>query len=172
MVIQMPDDTGDGVFLVGQDRAAFGAGGLQAMVAGSGDGLLMRQAALLSKEETDIAPGFTLVQTVETVAGTDAGLATGAFVKVHLEGILFAGLRFLQGDEVPEEIGAEALVVTARKEGNRGVQTGLVGEKAVDEIFLLHDRQDRAAGGGRCMVACPIRCASGLRLVRDGLKQH
>ena len=109
LVIEVADDAGDGVFVVGQHRTAFETAGLDAVVAGRGDGLLERDDAVaaglaghsgFAEERADFAPRFAFVEAVEGVAGGDASLAAGAFVQVHLEGVLLAGARGGDGQQL------------------------------------------------------------------------
>jgi hypothetical protein len=79
------------------------------MMTCGGHGLLERDDAIasrslplqpLAEERADFAPGFVVIQSVQGMAGTDAGFAAGTFVKVHFKGVLFAGPGCAERDEV------------------------------------------------------------------------
>ena len=108
LVIEVADNAGVLFLFVGSDGAAVHALGVEAVVAGGGDGLLETVASF---EEADVAPGFVFIEPVESVAGHDAGFAAGAFVELDLEGVLFAVAGFFEWDEVFVEVGAEFVVV-------------------------------------------------------------
>ncbi len=102
----MPDNSGDGVLIIGQDRAAQQAGRFDTVMAGGGDGLLQgddrlaRYSRGVALEEPDLAPAFVVIQAVEGVAGGDAAFASRAPVEVHFEGVLFPGPGCLERDQV------------------------------------------------------------------------
>jgi len=119
LVVEVADDAGDGVFVVGEHGAAFEAAWLNTVVAGGGDNLLERNNAVaresgrsrseeaansgnkgFTEQRADFAPGLAVIKAVERVAGGDTGLATGAFVQVHLEGILLARTRSGCGEQL------------------------------------------------------------------------
>ena len=105
LVIEVLDDAGDRILLVGLDRAAGQAGGLQAVVARGGDGLLRGGLRGSAVQQADGAPDLAVVQAVQVVAAGDAGLAAGAQIQVDLERVLLAGARCLAGNEISVGIG-------------------------------------------------------------------
>jgi len=136
LVIEVADDAGVFFFFVGADGAAVEAFGVEAVVAGGGDGLLESGVGWAGFEEADVAPGFIFVEAIEGVAGDDAGFAAGAFVEFDLEGVLFAFAGFFEGDEVFEEVGAGGGAVEFFGEfSDGGLEGGLLTEELVDEGF-------------------------------------
>lgn len=134
LVIEVADDAGVFLFFVCADGAAVEAFGVEAVVAGGGDGLLKSVAGF---EEADVAPGFVFVEAIEGVAGDDAGFTASAFVEFDLESVLFSFVWFFERDEVLEEIGAGvAAIVFFGKTGNGGLKDRLLAEEFVDEIFV------------------------------------
>src|SRR6185369_9698464 len=102
------------------------------MMAGSGDGLLERMPPILAHEQARFAPDFALVETIEAVAGTDAGLAAGTAVQVHLESELFAGPRGGERNQpVIMRLGLVVSFVPAR-EAFRGAEIRLLGQQRID----------------------------------------
>ena len=99
----MPHDSRDGVLVVGQHRAAIRTGRLRAVMAGGGDGLQIGLHAC-ADEQARVTPAFILVEPVERMTGGDAGLATGAGIEIHLEGVLFPGIRSAERDKMGETI--------------------------------------------------------------------
>ena len=92
LVVEVLDDPGDRVLLVGVDRAGVQAGRVEAVVAGRRDVLDDTAAcAVAADEQADVAPDLVLVQPVQRVAGRHARLAARAAVEVDLEGVLLAG---------------------------------------------------------------------------------
>ena len=65
LVVQMLDDAGARILLVGEHGAAGHARRIGAMVAGGGDGLLIGCGGCAADEKADVAPGFVFVETVE-----------------------------------------------------------------------------------------------------------
>lgn len=134
LVIEVADNAGVFFFFVGADGAAVEALGVEAMVAGGGDGLLETVAGF---EEADVAPGFVFVETIEGVAGDDASFATGTFIKFDLEGVLFAVAGFFEGDKVLKEVGAGgSAVVFFAESGDGGLERRLLAEEFVDEVVV------------------------------------
>ena len=85
LVVEVADDAGDRILLVGLDRAAVQAGRVDAVVAGGGHRLLHGRVARAAVQQADAAPGLVVVEAVQAVAGGDARLAAGAGVEVDLE---------------------------------------------------------------------------------------
>jgi hypothetical protein len=61
------------------------------MMAGGGDGLLKRVPPVCAEKQANIPPGFVVVQAIQTVAGTDARFAAGAFVQIDFKRVLLSG---------------------------------------------------------------------------------
>ena len=137
LVIEVADDAGDRILFVRQDGASVEATRVRAVVAGGGDGLLVRGGARAADHQPDIAPGFRLVEAVEGMAGHHAGLATGAGIQIHLERVLFARAGGSEGNELRAERGPQntrlALVIGPAGRDDRGLQPALLGEQFVHE---------------------------------------
>lgn len=119
LVIEMMNDPGGGIFLVGKNRAARGAGGIDAVVAACGDRLKVRR--FRSMDRADVAPHFVFVEAVERVAGADASFAAGATVEVDDKSVLLAGFGFAERDEFAVALrGRRRGVVIAREAFDRG----------------------------------------------------
>src|SRR6185312_4232437 len=84
-------------------RAAVHARRIEAVMARGRDRLLEGRVGRPAVEETDRAPGLTLVEAVEVVARGDARLAAGARVEVDLEGVLLPRARRARRQEVAIE---------------------------------------------------------------------
>ena len=71
LVIEMTHDAGAGVFFISQDRAPIEACRINAMMARGGNGLLKPTFVHDAVEQPHLAPGLVLIQSIETVAGSD-----------------------------------------------------------------------------------------------------
>src|SRR5205823_3783841 len=98
--IEMTDDAGGRILVVGQHRAAVEAGWVHAMMTGCSDGLLERFAPIIAEEHSDIPPRFGLVQTIQAVTGANTSLAPRTVVEIHLEAVLLAGARLRQWNQI------------------------------------------------------------------------
>jgi len=88
-----------------------------------------------AKQNPDIAPAFTRIQSVKRMAGSDARLAAGALVEIHLEGVLLAGTRRVQRNQFAIVRGEQRRiwrVVPPRKKFHGG-ETALLGQQLVNE---------------------------------------
>ena len=140
LVVEVTYDAGVFFFFVSSNGAAIHALGVEAVVAGGGDGLLEAGGVVAAFDEADVAPGFVFVETIESVAGHDAGFAAGAFIEFDLEGVLFALAGFFEGDEVFVEVGAGFAAVVGFGEAVDGsLQGRLFLEEFVDES--VHEGQ-------------------------------
>ena len=99
LVVEVADDAGRGILLVGLHRAAVHAGRVEAVMAGGRDRLLHGRLARTAVQEADAAPGLVVVEAVQAVAGGDAGLAPRAGVEVDAEAVLLAGGRPRERDQ-------------------------------------------------------------------------
>ena len=93
LVVEVLDDTGDRVLLVGLHRTRVHAGGVEAVVAGGRDVLDDRETPAPAVQQPDVAPRLFLLETVQGVAGRHARLAAGTGVEIDVEGVLLAGSR-------------------------------------------------------------------------------
>ena len=93
LVVEVLDDAGDRILLVGLHRTCVHAGGIQAVMAGRRDVLDDRQAPAPAVQQPDVAPRFLLFEAVQGMAGRHARLAARAGVEIHVEGVLLAGGR-------------------------------------------------------------------------------
>ena len=89
LVIEMADNAGYWIFVVGKDWTTVETGGVDAMVASGGDVLLNGRRA---NKKSDTAPCFGFVKTIERVTRGNAGFAAGTFFKVNFEGVLLPRL--------------------------------------------------------------------------------
>ena len=80
-------------------------------MAGSGYRLLEAGGIVASLEKTNVSPCLIFVQSIKSVAGNEARLATRTFIKLDLEGVLLAFGRFLEGNKVLIEISSEPVVI-------------------------------------------------------------
>ena len=81
MIVEMADDAGDRIFFVGENRTAVQTGRIGTVVAGGSDRLSKRVRAARTDQQTYIAPGFIIIQSVQRVTGGDARLAPRAGVE-------------------------------------------------------------------------------------------
>jgi hypothetical protein len=51
---------------------------------------LLKRIAASTVKRSNTAPGFVIVEAIERVASSDAGLATAATVEIHFERVLFS----------------------------------------------------------------------------------
>src|SRR5256885_994304 len=125
----MPHDARERVLVVSQNGTAVQAGRIEAVMAGRGDVLLSgywgmgawsvergsvgafvvrstlhapRSDAprVRGNQQANVAPRFIIIQPVQGMTRAHARLAAGAFVEVNQEGVLLAGARFGQRNEV------------------------------------------------------------------------
>src|SRR5690349_19988954 len=68
LVIEVAHDASDRILLIHEHRTAVEAARISAVVAGRGDGLLVRSEAIASADITDIAPGCIFLESVEGMA--------------------------------------------------------------------------------------------------------
>ncbi len=129
LVIEMAHNAGDGVFVIGEHRAAIRTGGIGAVMAGGGDGL---QVGLLARanEQAHVAPAFAFIESIQRMAGGHAGLAAGAGIEIDLEAILLTGIRFAQRDEMREAL-ANRLRIILFREKSDGSAEGLLVEEGI-----------------------------------------
>jgi hypothetical protein len=98
LIIEMTHDAGVFIFFISEHRAAIETGRVYAVMAGSGDNLLVRLRFCSPVQQSDVTPGFLLVEAIERMAGADASLAASAGVEVDGEGVLLAGTRPFERD--------------------------------------------------------------------------
>lgn len=125
-----------------------------------------RQRARPAHQQPDRAPCFRFIQTVERVAGGDAGLAARAAIQVDFERVLLPRPRRDSGQErsVPlarfsgETAGSAfcALVVCPAEHVDRG------------KLLLIGQQLDEQIGAARSAVAAIGRSTAGWLLVKDG----
>src|SRR6266478_6588266 len=107
------------------------------MMARGGDGLLKRMPPILAHEQAGLTPGFAFVETVETVAGADAGFAAGTAVQVHLEGELFAGPGGGERNQAMI-VRLDLLVsIVPAREAFGGAEVGLFRQQRIDQRLCL-----------------------------------
>ena len=62
--------------------------------------LLKWLACIFADNEANVSPGLCRLKTIQTVAGSNAGLAASAFIQVYLEGVLFARTGLAERNEI------------------------------------------------------------------------
>ena len=111
------------------------AGGVETMMAGGGDVLHKRFGGAPAVQQAHVAPGFSVGETVELVAGRHTRLAARAGIEIDLEGVLFAVARRGRGQEIgviPRPPVERVVVVLSRKAFD-GREILLGQQVAVDE---------------------------------------
>ena len=98
LIIEVPNNSGEGIFFVSQDRATVQARRIDTVMTSGRDCLLVRQISLIAHEKSDGAPGFIILEAVKSMTGSDAGFAAGAFIQVHFESVLLATGGFGERD--------------------------------------------------------------------------
>jgi len=71
------------------------------LVAGGRHGLLIGEAGDLADQSTDVAPGFTRIEPVQTVAGGDTRLAAGAAVEIDAKCKLLSNTGPVGWNQIP-----------------------------------------------------------------------
>jgi hypothetical protein len=100
LVIEVTNDSSVRFFFVCSDGAPVHTFGFKAVVAGSSYRLLEAGGIVAPLEKANVSPCLIFVQSIESVAGNEACLATRAFIKLDLEGVLLAFGRSLEGNKV------------------------------------------------------------------------
>jgi hypothetical protein len=95
LIVQVPNDAGDGILFVGLDRATLHARGVDTVVTGGRNRLLNRLVRRAPVQEAHAAPGlgFFVIQAVQAMAGGHARLAARAGVEIDLKGVLLTLAR-------------------------------------------------------------------------------
>ena len=126
-----------GILVVSEDRAAFETGGFEAMMARRRDRLLIRlPGRRRAGDQSDVAPGFVFIESIERMARADARLAAGAGVEIDGEGILLAAARLGRRDEVAivASLRGKVRALMLLRKALDGRQPLLLGKQLVDEI--------------------------------------
>jgi hypothetical protein len=97
LIVEVLDDAGHRMFLVGADRAARQTRGREAVVACGAHRLLERRRRAAAVQHADRAPGLAVVEPVEVVARRHARLAACAAIEIDLEGVLLAVAGWARG---------------------------------------------------------------------------
>jgi len=90
LVIEMANDPCVRILLVSEHGTTIEAGGVEAMMARGGYGLLIRLDRRASLQQPHGAPGFIIIESVEGMARTNTRFASGAQVQINGKGVLFA----------------------------------------------------------------------------------
>ena len=135
LIVEVSDDPGSRIFVVGQDRASIQAGRIDAVMAGRGD-VLQGLGALRVDKEADSSPGLLRFEAVEGVTRRDARLATGAEIEIDFEGVLLVRTGRGCWETFPVDAGQVGLrvrpgVPTAEILDRR--ESSLLPEETVDE---------------------------------------
>ena len=169
LVVEVLDDAGDRVLLVGLHRTRVHAGGIQAVVAGRRDVLDDGQAPAPAVEQPDVAPRFLLLEAVQGMAGRDARLAARAGIQIHVEGVLLAGGRRRRRHQrrvAPGQGRTACVRGVVRLREARHRRDLLLFEVAVDEGRRRHRRgravRSRPRLGRATRRRCRNRCADRL----------
>ena len=133
LVVEMADDAGDWIFFIGDDRTAVEAGRVGAMVTGGGYGLLVRRGGCATVNQTNVAPGFVVIEAVKRMTGGDAGFASGAGVEINFEGVLFSRAGGGQRNERAGRRAREPVFVERGKAGDRSLEALLFEEQFAEE---------------------------------------
>jgi hypothetical protein len=142
----MPDDPCSLIFFISENRTAIEASWIDAMVASSSDGLLVRGMGRSAVQQANGAPGFVLIQPVERMTGTHASLAPGTQIEVHLEGVLLARARMFQRNQITiDRRLAITLRAVALSEPFDRRELLLLGEQFVDEGRPAHSSFEKMA---------------------------
>src|SRR5690606_14908204 len=87
LVIQVPDNSGQWVFVISFDGTPLETARIGAVVAGRGH-MLQSRSLLTDRQRSDASPAFVLVQAVQSVASHHASFATAAGAKIYFECIM------------------------------------------------------------------------------------
>ena len=90
LIVEVFDDASGGIFLIGVDGTRRQTGRLETMVTGGGDVLQHRQRTGAADEQSHVAPGFAMIESIERVAGGNARLATAASIEIDRKAILLS----------------------------------------------------------------------------------
>ena len=93
LVIQMPDNAGDRVLLVRIHGTSGHAGWFETMMAGRSDVLHGRIGRSAAEQQSNVAPGFVLIKSVQRMTCGDACLAPTTTIQIHIERVLLTGAR-------------------------------------------------------------------------------
>jgi hypothetical protein len=141
LVIQVPHDTCFAILVVGKHRATFETCGFEAMVACGGHRLKVRLSGLHAGDQSNVAPGFILLESVQGMTRADASLAAGAGIEVDRERTLLAAAWLGSGDQI-------TIVASLRRktrplmflcEALDGCEPLLLNEQLIDKINLERD---------------------------------
>ena len=135
LVIQVLHDPRDRVLFIGIDRTPLHTAGVQAVMTGGRHMLHQRVAGCATHQQTDIAPGFRLIETVQSMAGCHARFAAGTAVEIDLKGILLTWPRRLRGEQCFVVLGLErsGLVRVVNGEPLDSGELLLIGEEISEE---------------------------------------
>ncbi len=119
LVVEMLDDAGRCVLLVGIDGTSDHASRFETMMTRGSDVLHDGKAARTADEQPDVAPRFLLVQAIERVTCDDACLAPRAAIEINLKCVLLPGARRLGGEQLEGlidfiSVGARLLLIKSR----------------------------------------------------------
>jgi hypothetical protein len=83
---------------------------------------------VVAEEQAGVTPDFAIVQSVHTVTGADAGFAARTLVEMHLEGVLLAGLRLRQRNQI-------TVILRLRRDGAIRVPPGKTFDRRESLLF-------------------------------------
>ena len=142
LVVEMPDNAGRRILVVGEHGTARGAGGFEAMMAGGGDNLLEWFDAIaaarlrherFAKKRADFAPRFAVIESVEGMACGYARLTAATAIEIHFEGVLLARARRGEGNELAIARGDNFVAFVGACESFDGRELPLLGEQFIDQ---------------------------------------
>jgi hypothetical protein len=93
LVIEVPDDAGYRIFVIGVYGTTVQARRINTVVTRRRDRLLNRFGACSSEKGTNIPPCLPFVQAIQTVARSHTRFATGASIEIHSKCVLLTGRR-------------------------------------------------------------------------------
>src|SRR5262249_45829948 len=99
-VIEVPDDPGNGVLVIGVYWTTVHACRIKTVVTGGRDRLLNRFGRCSSEKSANIPPCLPFVEAVQTVARSDTCFATGACIEIDGKCVLLASRRQCERDQV------------------------------------------------------------------------
>ena len=163
LVIEMTNNTGDRILVVGQHRTTIQTARVNAMMACGRYVLLKCRCAStcsiipgrITHEQTHPAPGFVLIKSVQSVTCADAGFAPGTFVEINFKGVLLAGSRRRSGEQIAVKLTTNSMLIVRTGKLFHRVQLLLLGQQFVNQ------RARRIALGARYWRQIRHRVSSG-----------
>jgi hypothetical protein len=139
LIVEVPDDSGNGILLVCEYWAAVQTTGINAMVAGGSYNLLKRIPPMVTDQQTGFAPGFAVVQAIERMTRRDTRFAAAAFIEIHFKCELLPGRRHRKGNQMTISRLPPKFAATVRlREPVDRSHSSLLGEQILDQTRWFH----------------------------------